>query len=171
MRRVDEEIEKASFNQGKRAQKHQRIITEHPPTTRFGQAPKGLPINFFDYQWFNACSPAQKTIHAKTMKVVFLPDAIKSIRGIHHPDEKFSDKWFSEKYWEQVTQEYDLSHEIAVDEDDDESSSDYEDVESDSSTDMEVSSSSEEDDDSEDEGNNIINEDETMEDSEAVRPS
>ncbi|MBW0515845.1 hypothetical protein O181_055560 [Austropuccinia psidii MF-1] len=170
MRRVDEEIEKASSNQGKRSQKHQRIITEHPPTTRFGRAPKGLPIDFFDYQWFNACSPAQKTIHAETMKVAFLPDAIQSIRGIQHPDEKLSDKRFSEKYWEQVTQEYDLSHEIAVDEDDDESSSDYEDVESDSSIDMDVSSDEEEE-DSEDEGNNKMDEDESMEDSEAVRPS
>ncbi|MBW0541517.1 hypothetical protein O181_081232 [Austropuccinia psidii MF-1] len=100
------------------------------------------------------------------MKVAFLPNTIQSIRGIQHPD-----KWFSEKYWEQVTQEYDLSHEIAVDEDDDESSSDYEDVKSDSSTDMDISSNEEADYYSEDEGNNIIDEDETMEDSEAVGPS
>ncbi|MBW0501752.1 hypothetical protein O181_041467 [Austropuccinia psidii MF-1] len=122
------------------------------------------------YNCFDDVEEIQEVTNS-TIKLIPETDVI-TLRGTNpgrkkHPDEKLSDKQFSEKYWEQVTQEYNLLHEIAVDEDDDESSSDYEDVESDSSIDMDVSS----DDDSEDEGNNMIDEDETMEDSEAVCPS
>ncbi|MBW0558951.1 hypothetical protein O181_098666 [Austropuccinia psidii MF-1] len=68
MHRVDEEIEKASRNQRGKSQKHRRIISKAALPTNLGRPPKGLPINFFDHQWFNNCSPAQKTIHSDTMR-------------------------------------------------------------------------------------------------------
>ncbi|MBW0482746.1 hypothetical protein O181_022461 [Austropuccinia psidii MF-1] len=164
MRRVDEEIEKASRNKRGKSQKHQRIISETAPATTFGRPPNGLPIDFFDHQWFNNCSPAQKTIHANTMKVAFLPDSSQSIGGIQHPDEKLSDKKFSEKYWDQLTKKYDLSHEIPADEDDDESNSDYEDIESESSSNIDIVLNEENEDEDEEDKNSNLDEDEEMAD-------
>ncbi|MBW0559816.1 hypothetical protein O181_099531 [Austropuccinia psidii MF-1] len=164
MHRVDEEIEKSSRNQRGKSQKHQRIRSKTAPPTTFGRPPKGLPIDFFDPQWFNNCSPAQKPIHADTMRVAFLPDSSQSIRGIQHPDEKLSYKKFSEKYWDELTQKYDLSHEIPADEDDDESNSEDEDIESESSSNMDIASNEENEDESEGEENRNLDEDEEMAD-------
>ncbi|MBW0468920.1 hypothetical protein O181_008635 [Austropuccinia psidii MF-1] len=104
----------------------------------------------------------KKTIHGNTMKVAFLPDASQSIRGIQHPDEKMSYKKFSEKYWDELTQKYDLSHEITADEDDNESNSEDEDIESESSSIMDVGSNEENEDESEGEYNSNLDEDEEM---------
>ncbi|MBW0478446.1 hypothetical protein O181_018161 [Austropuccinia psidii MF-1] len=164
MRRVDEEIEKASRNQRGKSQKHHRIISKDALPTTLGRPPKGLPIDFFDHQWFNNCSPAQKTIHADTMRVAFLPEASQSIKGIQNPEEKLSDKKFSEKYWDQLTQKYDLSHEIPADEDDDESNSEDEDIESDSRSDIDRESTEE----NEEENINLDSDEEMADESQAA---
>ncbi|MBW0558805.1 hypothetical protein O181_098520 [Austropuccinia psidii MF-1] len=136
MCRVDEEIKKASTNEGKWSQAHICIESKTANPTAFGHVPKGLPMDFFDPEWFNNCSPAQKTSCANIMSITFLPDILRSIQGKQHPDEKLGDKKFSEKYWEEATKDYDLSHKIAGEDD---SSSDSEDFNSDLSPDSENS--------------------------------
>ncbi|MBW0585559.1 hypothetical protein O181_125274 [Austropuccinia psidii MF-1] len=108
--------------------KERSLRSKTAPPTAFGQPPKGLSIDFFDHQLFNNRSTAQKTIHADTIIVAFLPDSSQSIQGIQHPDEKLSHKKFIEKYWDELTQKYELSHEIPVDEDYNESNSGDEDI-------------------------------------------
>ncbi|MBW0591931.1 hypothetical protein O181_131646, partial [Austropuccinia psidii MF-1] len=58
------------------------------------------------------------------LKVAFLPNSSQSIRAVQYPDERFSDKNFTEKYWEVNTEKYDLSHEISREDEDSESSED-----------------------------------------------
>ncbi|MBW0562333.1 hypothetical protein O181_102048 [Austropuccinia psidii MF-1] len=49
--------------------------------------------------------------------VAFLPDATKSLLGKPHPDERLSNKRFTQKHWDEAIKPYDISHEIANDED------------------------------------------------------
>ncbi|MBW0502960.1 hypothetical protein O181_042675 [Austropuccinia psidii MF-1] len=133
MCQVDGEIEKEFENQGKKSQKHNCIEIEGISPAIFGQVPKGLPINFYNHDWYNNCTAAQKTICGDTMKISFFPDASQSIRRIQHPNKKINDKRLSKKYWEQATHKYNLSHEINGD-DSDESEPDSEDNERSSSS-------------------------------------
>ncbi|MBW0470385.1 hypothetical protein O181_010100 [Austropuccinia psidii MF-1] len=96
MHRVDEEIEKASTNEGKRSQAHIHIESETATPTAFGCVPKGLPIDFLEPQWFNNYSPSKKTSFANIMRIAFLPDALQSICGKQNPDEKLGDKEFKD---------------------------------------------------------------------------
>ncbi|MBW0471057.1 hypothetical protein O181_010772 [Austropuccinia psidii MF-1] len=82
-----------------------------------------------------------------------------------HPIEKLSDKKFSEKYWDQLTQKYDLSHETPTYEDGHESNSEDEDIESDSSSDMDRESSEENE---EEENRNLDSDEEMADKSQAV---
>ncbi|MBW0523415.1 hypothetical protein O181_063130 [Austropuccinia psidii MF-1] len=172
MRRVDEEIQRAK--RGTRSsQKHIRIESKNPNPTTFGRVPQGLPIDFFDPEWYNDCPPAQKTLCADIMSIAFLPDAMKSIRGIQHPDEKLGDKRFSEKYWDEATQPYDLSHEIAAEDDDNESNLDSEDDSSSSGTDLDEENDSEEEESNENseiDGEEMMDEDVDMQNSENLQP-
>ncbi|MBW0487262.1 hypothetical protein O181_026977 [Austropuccinia psidii MF-1] len=157
----DEEIEKALENQGKKSQKHNCIEIEGISPTIFGRVPKGLPIDFYNHDWYNNCTAAQKTIYGDTMKISFFPDASQSICGIQHPGEKMNDKRFSEKYWEKATQKYNLSHEIYGD-DSDESESDSEDIESSSSSGIGSLSNEEGDSDSDLDDNGIMETSQTL---------
>ncbi|MBW0582234.1 hypothetical protein O181_121949 [Austropuccinia psidii MF-1] len=103
------------------------------------------------------------------MKIAFFPDASQSIRGIQHPNEKMNDKRFAEKYWEQATQKYDLSHEIHGD-DSDESESDSEDNESSSISDI-GSLSNEESDSDRGKGSNELDDNEIMEEDSQMETS
>ncbi|MBW0543838.1 hypothetical protein O181_083553 [Austropuccinia psidii MF-1] len=134
MRRVDEEIAKAKNIEGKKSQKHECVESKTPNLTAFGRAPQGLPIDFYDPEWYNDLTPAQKTVYGDTLKVPFSPNALQSIRGVQHPNEKLGDKRFTEKHWEKATEKYDLSHEITAEDEDDESNSDFQDIDSDSSS-------------------------------------
>ncbi|PLW38258.1 hypothetical protein PCANC_14896 [Puccinia coronata f. sp. avenae] len=81
-----------------------------------------LPIDFYDPDWFNELLPAQKFKAANICLVTFLPDANQSLLGKQHEGEKLCDKKFVEKYWEELTKPYNLTHKIKPIED--ESSSD-----------------------------------------------
>ncbi|MBW0474921.1 hypothetical protein O181_014636 [Austropuccinia psidii MF-1] len=117
MQRVDEEIEKAERIQGKQSRRRIRIEVDPPEVSPYSQPPKGLPIDFYNSKWFNDCPIGEKTVLANSFKVAFLPNASQSIRGIQHPDERLSDRKFTEKYWEKCTASYDLSHEISKEDD------------------------------------------------------
>ncbi|MBW0558485.1 hypothetical protein O181_098200 [Austropuccinia psidii MF-1] len=94
------------------------IEVNPPKLSTYSQPPKGLPIDFYDPKWFNNFPVGQKTVVADAFKVAFLPDASQSIRGIKHPDERLSDRNFTEKYWERCIADYDLSHDIAKEDED-----------------------------------------------------
>ncbi|MBW0473735.1 hypothetical protein O181_013450 [Austropuccinia psidii MF-1] len=115
-RRVDEEIEKADNAQKKRPQRRQRHIPGKGMASISRYVPKGLPIDFYDPKWFNRCTAGQKR-SADAFKIAFLPDASKSLLGNQYTDERLSDKRFTEKYWEKAIEPYDITHELANDED------------------------------------------------------
>ncbi|MBW0512816.1 hypothetical protein O181_052531 [Austropuccinia psidii MF-1] len=46
------------------------------------------------------------------IKLPFFPDASKCLLGKQHPDERLSDKQFSQKYWGQIIEPYYISHVI-----------------------------------------------------------
>ncbi|MBW0496490.1 hypothetical protein O181_036205 [Austropuccinia psidii MF-1] len=48
-------------------------------------------------------------------------DATKSLLGKQYQDERLSNKWFTQKYWEQVIKDYNISHEIVNDDELDDS--------------------------------------------------
>ncbi|MBW0579827.1 hypothetical protein O181_119542 [Austropuccinia psidii MF-1] len=63
-------------------------------------------------KWYNSRTAGKKTISADTFNVAFLPDASLSIRGNQHPYEKLNDRRFNEKYWDQLIEPYNISHNI-----------------------------------------------------------
>ncbi|MBW0592535.1 hypothetical protein O181_132250 [Austropuccinia psidii MF-1] len=110
--------EKAERIEQKRSRGRNQIVVDSPSISIHSHPPKGLPIHFYDPSWFNNCPPGQKTTIADSFNVAFLPDASQSIRGIQHPDERLNDQSFTEKYWEECAESYDLSHEIAREDED-----------------------------------------------------
>ncbi|MBW0558152.1 hypothetical protein O181_097867 [Austropuccinia psidii MF-1] len=163
MRRVDEEIEKAERIQGKRSRRRIRIEADPPELSPYSQPPKGLPIDFYDSKWFNDCPIGEKTVLADSFKVAFLPNASQSIRGIQHPDERLSDRKFTEKYWEKCTASYDLSHEISKEDDGSESDDDEsESIASYSESDEEIAEDNNEEESNQSEFNRVLDFDTPM---------
>ncbi|KAG0149943.1 hypothetical protein CROQUDRAFT_8051, partial [Cronartium quercuum f. sp. fusiforme G11] len=96
-----------------------------PHESTFTKPPKGLPINFYEPDWFNhVLSASQKSEIADCDNVMFLPNVEQSLLGKAHPDKKLSDKKFSKKYWDEGSKVYDMDHKIEVEEDEDEDGSD-----------------------------------------------
>ncbi|MBW0461702.1 hypothetical protein O181_001417 [Austropuccinia psidii MF-1] len=110
--RADKEMDKCDANIGKRSQRHKQEEPVLPKDSVLTQPPKNLPINSYDPTWYNSHPIGENTRIADTFSVVFLVDGTKSICGIQHPDKKLSDFRFGEKYWEQIIEPYDISHEI-----------------------------------------------------------
>ncbi|MBW0581405.1 hypothetical protein O181_121120 [Austropuccinia psidii MF-1] len=121
MQRVDEEISKAEKDNGKTSNRRERLIPDEPLKSVCTRVPKGLPIDFYDPSWFNSRSAGHKTLIADAFNIAFLPDASQSLRGIQHPNERLGDKKFTDKYWDQVIDRYDISHEIPNEEELDDS--------------------------------------------------
>ncbi|MBW0514420.1 hypothetical protein O181_054135 [Austropuccinia psidii MF-1] len=124
MQRVDEEIEKAERMEKKQSKRINRIEVDSPSTSRYYQLPKGLPIDLYDPAWFNTRPYGKKTFLADAFNFAFLLDASQCISGIQHQDERLRDCNFTKKYWEQYTFSYNLSHEIAKDDEDSDSNND-----------------------------------------------
>ncbi|MBW0558109.1 hypothetical protein O181_097824 [Austropuccinia psidii MF-1] len=116
MRRLDEEMQKVEQMDGKSSQQHQRYIPETPLKSVCTRVPKRLPIDFYNPLWLNDCPAGQKTITCDAFNIAFLPNSSESLCGIQHPDEKLSDRRFTEKYWDQLIVPYDISHEIPQEE-------------------------------------------------------
>ncbi|KAG0143492.1 hypothetical protein CROQUDRAFT_48696, partial [Cronartium quercuum f. sp. fusiforme G11] len=93
----------------------------------FTKPPKGLPLDFYDVNWFNeALSNSQKQDIADIHSVMFLPDATHSLLGKAHPDKKLSDKKFTQKYWDEATKDYSMEHTVVdVESKDDNEQSDF----------------------------------------------
>ncbi|KAG0138867.1 hypothetical protein CROQUDRAFT_102761 [Cronartium quercuum f. sp. fusiforme G11] len=122
IRRLDEEIKKFNNSQKKRHQQRHRIRVKNSPLSIFPRAPDGLPLDFYDPDWFNSMLPARKqSLIGDQQTLAFLPNPLLSLTSASAPDEKLSDKKFTEKFWNQGTQKYDLRYQIVEEEDDDSS--------------------------------------------------
>ncbi|MBW0497861.1 hypothetical protein O181_037576 [Austropuccinia psidii MF-1] len=99
MRRLDEEIEKAQNAEQKVNQRCQCHMPADGMASIGKYAPKGLPIDFYNTYWYNNHTAGQEQSFADSYNVAFLPDTSKSLIGNQHPDERLSDKRFTQKYW------------------------------------------------------------------------
>ncbi|MBW0527570.1 hypothetical protein O181_067285 [Austropuccinia psidii MF-1] len=121
IRRLDEEIEKADQCNKKRIQRHQRYLPAEGMGSIRSYAPEGLPIDFYSADGFNNFTAGQKRVLADSSSIAFLPDASKSLLGKQHPNERLSDKQFTQNYWDEAILPHNVSHNIAHDEDLDDS--------------------------------------------------
>ncbi|KAG0140621.1 hypothetical protein CROQUDRAFT_689816, partial [Cronartium quercuum f. sp. fusiforme G11] len=114
---LDEEIKKFNKSQTKR---HQQL--KNAPLSIFLRASDDLPLDFYNPNWFNSMLPAQKqSLVGDQQTLAFLPNPILSLTSASAPDERLSNKKFTEKFWNQGTQKYDLCYQIVEEEDDDSS--------------------------------------------------
>ncbi|KAG0139000.1 hypothetical protein CROQUDRAFT_55381, partial [Cronartium quercuum f. sp. fusiforme G11] len=108
-RRLDVEILKEEELNGKTSRKRIRKLPKTPAVSEFSRAPKNLPIDFYDLNWFKELPPAQKRLMTDTENVAFLPDAAQSLLPTRHPDEKLGDAKFTAKYLDVFLEAYNLS--------------------------------------------------------------
>ncbi|KNZ52575.1 hypothetical protein VP01_3517g5 [Puccinia sorghi] len=127
-KRLDDVMRDSFKNEGIRDQSQKWERIKNAPMTIFPKAPKGLPIDFYDPEWFNERLPTQKRVIADVHSVAFLPSPKDSFRP-KKLAKKWSNKKFSEKFWEDATKKYDLDflvvNESDKDDDDEEGDSDY----------------------------------------------
>ncbi|KAG0143060.1 hypothetical protein CROQUDRAFT_49347, partial [Cronartium quercuum f. sp. fusiforme G11] len=99
-----------------------RKLPKVPQPSLFVKPPKQLPIDFYNPVWYEGLGEGQKQRIANTDEVAFLPNAF------DHPDKKLGDKAFIAKYYDILTQPYNLLAEADVDEDKDDENDDSEDI-------------------------------------------
>ncbi|KAA1066294.1 hypothetical protein PGT21_027869 [Puccinia graminis f. sp. tritici] len=126
-RRLDAAILTSDELDGKRVQRRRRIVPSTPRPSIFTKPPKGQPLDFYNPTWFNDLLPQQRMDVANTREVAFLPDASQSLMGKRLPSKKLSDKKFVQQFFDQLTQPYDLTHEIEDNGDEEEETYDEED--------------------------------------------
>ncbi|MBW0536351.1 hypothetical protein O181_076066 [Austropuccinia psidii MF-1] len=119
---LDNKIIKAKKVRGQRAQQRVRRQPKIHIPSMFSKAPKQLPINFYDLEWFNNLDNAEQLFVADTAHISFLPASKnQATQKLNHPDEKLGDTALNSKYWEQISEEENLYHELAQRTDDKES--------------------------------------------------
>ncbi|KAA1079345.1 hypothetical protein PGT21_008685 [Puccinia graminis f. sp. tritici] len=87
-----------------------RKLPKTPVPSKYTVAPKGLPIDFYDPQWYQQLSEVQQKTIPNTQMVAFLPNASESLqpKKQRHPDEKLKDSSFNRKYWDMLVGPYGL---------------------------------------------------------------
>ncbi|MBW0557671.1 hypothetical protein O181_097386 [Austropuccinia psidii MF-1] len=108
---------------GKPPPRHPRCRPIVPIPSQFTKAPKGMPLDFYSPDWFDQRYYSKKLFVANSWKVAFIPTDIEMSNQIH-TDERIHDKAFNQKYWEVVSQPYDLLHEIDYSSDEEEEEDD-----------------------------------------------
>ncbi|KAG0139089.1 hypothetical protein CROQUDRAFT_102216, partial [Cronartium quercuum f. sp. fusiforme G11] len=108
-RRLDVEMLKEAEVSGKASRRRIRKLPRIPIPSTFKKAPKNLPVDFYDPEWFNQLAPGQKRLIADVKQVAFLPNAAQSLLPVHHPDEQLGDTLFAGKYLDVILEAYDLS--------------------------------------------------------------
>ncbi|KNZ48883.1 hypothetical protein VP01_534g8 [Puccinia sorghi] len=96
----------------KQRNQHRRVPPTKPRPSIFPRSPKGVPLDFYDSESFNKLQPNIRDVVADINSVAFLPESSDMLQGTRHPNEKLSDKQFTEKYWGELTKKYDLTHVI-----------------------------------------------------------
>ncbi|KAH9809368.1 hypothetical protein DFH28DRAFT_841996, partial [Melampsora americana] len=155
MRQLDEHIKLlAKISGSTKLKLRRRLRPTKPKESIFKKAPKGLPIDFYNVDWFNnTLSISQRSHMADIDNICFLPNVELSLLGKAHPDERLKDKAFTKKHWDSCAKDYNLDFLTAdggTDEEDD-----TDDGEADSSIDLVDS------DEEEEEGKDEDEEDET----------
>ncbi|MBW0462970.1 hypothetical protein O181_002685 [Austropuccinia psidii MF-1] len=107
MQKINQAIMKANSIEGIRVNEGQQIQIKTPPKKMFPKAPKGLPLDFYDIDWFNAQLPAQRKNLEDWKMVDFLNDP-NSLLEFKLEDEKLGYKCFNDKNWDTETKDYDL---------------------------------------------------------------
>ncbi|MBW0493199.1 hypothetical protein O181_032914 [Austropuccinia psidii MF-1] len=130
-RNLDHQMKDNNKIFGKSAPLHPQCQPIAPIRSASANVPRNMPLDFYRPDWFNKLNYAQRSSIANSKQVAFVPLSIVQMSNNIHPDENLFNKAFNEKYWEAVTQPYDLSHEGAEssgnnDDDDDESSEENE---------------------------------------------
>ncbi|EGG06769.1 uncharacterized protein MELLADRAFT_62944 [Melampsora larici-populina 98AG31] len=105
-RRLDIEMKKADQISGKTVKREPRRLPRDPLPSIFTRAPKELPIDFYDPQWFSQLNAGQKRLIPNAGQVAFLPDVSQSLLPTPHPDEKLSDSAFTAKYLKSRSEPY-----------------------------------------------------------------
>ncbi|MBW0464712.1 hypothetical protein O181_004427 [Austropuccinia psidii MF-1] len=108
-RKLDQEM--SEYNKNMKITIHMRTCV-HPKITIMSTnvaPPKGLPIDFHNYKWFDNLSMLEKHRIADSDNVAFLPDLQDLLQEKRHPKKKLSDKQSNKKYCELVIGTYDLS--------------------------------------------------------------
>ncbi|EGF97688.1 uncharacterized protein MELLADRAFT_69839 [Melampsora larici-populina 98AG31] len=110
MQRLDGHIKISSEIAGHTKTKiHRRLGPTKPKDSIFKKAPKGLPIDLYDFNWFyNTLSISQRSHMADIDNFCFLPEVELSLLGKAHPDEHLKDKAFTKKNWDSCAQGYNL---------------------------------------------------------------
>ncbi|MBW0483425.1 hypothetical protein O181_023140 [Austropuccinia psidii MF-1] len=125
-RNLDRKMSESNNLLGKPAPLRPRCRPIVPMPSSFTKAPKRMPLDFYPPDWFNNRDYAERFVVANTKQVAFIPTTdIQSAKRLN-PDESLRDKAFNDKYWELVTQPYDLSHELDESSDDEEIGNDSE---------------------------------------------
>lgn len=155
--RLDQEMEKNDQFEKRRSQRRVRRRPRKAVISTICRPPKLMPIDFFDAEWFNELSTAQKFKVADSYRVALLPKAKQSFCSVSAKDEQISDKAFCSKYWDQLSGFYDLTHVMGSDHSQSEDEDDSQDSDYGSSVDLEQTSGSE--DEEEEEGEEGYEED------------
>ncbi|EGG01417.1 uncharacterized protein MELLADRAFT_111006 [Melampsora larici-populina 98AG31] len=75
MRRLDEHMKNSDIILNKRSQRHMRLRPAEPIMSTFARPPRGLPLNFYNPEWWNnTLSQLQRDMIADCFHVMFLPD-------------------------------------------------------------------------------------------------
>ncbi|KAA1135875.1 hypothetical protein PGTUg99_031010 [Puccinia graminis f. sp. tritici] len=87
-----------------------RKLPKNPEASAYTAAPKGLPIDFYDPEWYHNLTPAQQQLIPDLTNVAFLPNANESLlpKAQRHPHESSKDKTFTRLYFEQLAEPYGL---------------------------------------------------------------
>ncbi|EFP90246.2 uncharacterized protein PGTG_16524 [Puccinia graminis f. sp. tritici CRL 75-36-700-3] len=87
-----------------------RKLPKNPEMSAYTAAPKGLPIDFYDPEWYHNLTPAQQQLIPDLTNVAFLPNASESLlpKAQRHPHESSKDKTFTRIYFEQLAEPYGL---------------------------------------------------------------
>ncbi|MBW0477737.1 hypothetical protein O181_017452 [Austropuccinia psidii MF-1] len=113
--RVDEGISKAEEASGKHSQRHEHHLPAPGEASISKTELNQLPIYFYNPDWFNNWTSGQKRQFADVHQVAFFPDASSLLLGKQHPDERLSNKGFTQKYWDKTIETYSILHEIEND--------------------------------------------------------
>lgn len=122
IQRLDEVMKKADQADGKQFQKRWRVQMKNPAPTLFPKAPKGLPIEFYNVDWYNDELPGERSTRANLDTVAFLPNPAESLH-FKNPNERMNDKNFTQKHWDRATKNYNFDF-LAKDESEDEEEDD-----------------------------------------------
>ncbi|EGF97026.1 uncharacterized protein MELLADRAFT_70263 [Melampsora larici-populina 98AG31] len=123
IRRLDDHMKISSeIGPVSKVKPRKRVRPRPPRESTFTKPPRGLPIDFYDADWFNnTLSVSQRLNIADCNNVALLPNPEMSLLAKTHPDERLNGRKFTEKHWSEGTKHYNLDH-FKEPEDDDEGS-------------------------------------------------